>query len=157
MIRREQAARGVEIPFDVASNPEFLKEGNAINDFMTPDRVVVGVESDKARELMTKLYRPFLLNNFRVIFMDIPSAEMTKYAANSMLATRISFMNDIANLCELVGADVNMVRSGIGSIRVSDVNSFIRDADMAVPVSRKMSRPDQDSREHGYRCGCVKW
>ena len=115
VIRREQAARGVEIPFDVASNPEFLKEGNAINDFMTPDRVVVGVESDKARELMTKLYRPFLLNNFRVIFMDIPSAEMTKYAANSMLATRISFMNDIANLCELVGADVNMVRSGIGS------------------------------------------
>ena len=115
VIRREQAAREVEIPFDVASNPEFLKEGNAINDFMTPDRVVVGVESDKARELMTKLYRPFLLNNFRVIFMDIPSAEMTKYAANSMLATRISFMNDIANLCELVGADVNMVRSGIGS------------------------------------------
>ena len=115
VIRREQAARGVEIPFDVASNPEFLKEGNAINDFMTPDRVVVGVESDKARELLTKLYRPFLLNNFRVIFMDIPSAEMTKYAANSMLATRISFMNDIANLCELVGADVNMVRSGIGS------------------------------------------
>lgn len=115
VIRREQTARGVEIPFDVASNPEFLKEGNAINDFMTPDRVVVGVESDKARELMTKLYRPFLLNNFRVIFMDIPSAEMTKYAANSMLATRISFMNDIANLCELVGADINMVRSGIGS------------------------------------------
>ena len=115
VIRREQTARGVEIPIDVASNPEFLKEGNAINDFMTPDRVVVGVESDKARELMTKLYRPFLLNNFRVIFMDIPSAEMTKYAANSMLATRISFMNDIANLCELVGADVNMVRSGIGS------------------------------------------
>lgn len=115
VIREEQVRRGVEIPFDVASNPEFLKEGNAINDFMTPDRVVVGVESEKAKELMTKLYRPFLLNNFRVIFMDIPSAEMTKYAANSMLATRISFMNDIANLCELVGADVNMVRSGIGS------------------------------------------
>lgn len=109
------AERGVDIGFDVASNPEFLKEGNAINDFMTPDRVVVGVESEKAKELMSKLYRPFLLNNFRVIFMDIPSAEMTKYAANSMLATRISFMNDIANLCELVGADVNMVRSGIGS------------------------------------------
>ena len=115
VIREELARRGVSIGFDVASNPEFLKEGNAINDFMTPDRVVVGVESEKAKELMSKLYRPFLLNNFRVIFMDIPSAEMTKYAANSMLATRISFMNDIANLCERVGADVNMVRSGIGS------------------------------------------
>lgn len=114
-IHEELEKRGCSIEFDVASNPEFLKEGNAISDFMTPDRVVVGVESDKAKELMTKLYRPFLLNNFRVIFMDIPSAEMTKYAANSMLATRISFMNDIANLCELVGADVNMVRSGIGS------------------------------------------
>ena len=115
VIRGELNRRGLSIDFDVASNPEFLKEGNAISDFMTPDRVVVGVESEKARELMTKLYRPFLLNNFRVIFMDISSAEMTKYAANSMLATRISFMNDIANLCELVGADVNMVRSGIGS------------------------------------------
>lgn len=107
--------RGLSIPFDVASNPEFLKEGSAIKDFMSPDRVVVGVDSEKARQLMTTLYRPFLLNNFRVIFTDIPSAEMIKYAANSMLATRISFMNDIANLCELVGADVNMVRKGIGS------------------------------------------
>ena len=115
VIQEELARRGVSVDFDVASNPEFLKEGNAISDFMTPDRVVVGVESQRAKELMTKLYRPFLLNNFRVIFMDIPSAEMTKYAANSMLATRISFMNDIANLCELVGADVNMVRAGIGS------------------------------------------
>lgn len=114
-IEEELRKRGADIEFDVASNPEFLKEGNAINDFMTPDRVVVGVESERAKNLMSKLYRPFLLNNFRVIFMDIPSAEMTKYAANSMLATRISFMNDIANLCELVGADVNMVRSGIGS------------------------------------------
>ncbi len=114
-IEEELRKRGAAIEFDVASNPEFLKEGNAINDFMTPDRVVVGVESERAKNLMSKLYRPFLLNNFRVIFMDIPSAEMTKYAANSMLATRISFMNDIANLCELVGADVNMVRSGIGS------------------------------------------
>jgi len=114
-IQEELDKRGVNIEFDVASNPEFLKEGNAINDFMSPDRVVVGVESERAKEVMTKLYKPFLLNNFRVIFMDIPSAEMTKYAANSMLATRISFMNDIANLCELVGADVNMVRSGIGS------------------------------------------
>ena len=114
-IEEELRKRGAAIEFDVASNPEFLKEGNAINDFMTPDRVVVGVESERAKNLMSKLYRPFLLNNFRVIFMDIPSAEMTKYAANSMLATRISFMNDIANLCELVGADVNMVRGGIGS------------------------------------------
>lgn len=107
--------RGVSIKFDVASNPEFLKEGNAIKDFMSPDRVVVGVESEEAKRLLTRLYKPFLINNFRVIFMDIPSAEMTKYAANSMLATRISFMNDIANLCERVGADVNMVRQGIGS------------------------------------------
>ena len=101
-IQEELDERGLDIAFDVASNPEFLKEGNAISDFMSPDRVVVGVESEKAKELMTKLYKPFLINNFRVIFMDIPSAEMTKYAANSMLATRISFMNDIANLCELV-------------------------------------------------------
>ena len=114
-IEEELAKRGVDVPFDVASNPEFLKEGAAIKDFMSPDRVVVGVESDRARELMTRLYRPLMLNNFRVIFTDIPSAEMIKYAANSMLATRISFMNDIANLCELVGADVNMVRKGIGS------------------------------------------
>ena len=114
-IREELEKRGESIDFDVASNPEFLKEGNAISDFMSPDRVVVGVESARAEKLMSKLYKPFLLNNFRVIFMDIPSAEMTKYAANSMLATRISFMNDIANLCEIVGADVNMVRSGIGS------------------------------------------
>ena len=114
-IQEELDKRGVEIEFDVASNPEFLKEGAAISDFMSPDRVVVGVESERAEELMTRLYRPFLLNNFRVIFMDVPSAEMTKYAANAMLATRISFMNDIANLCEIIGADVNMVRKGIGS------------------------------------------
>ena len=114
-IREELAARGEEIPFDVASNPEFLKEGAAIKDFMSPDRVVVGVESERARKIMGRLYRPFLINNFRVLYMDIPSAEMTKYAANAMLATRISFMNDIANLCERVGADVEMVRKGIGS------------------------------------------
>ncbi len=114
-IQAELDKRGVDIPFDVASNPEFLKEGAAIKDFMSPDRVVVGVESERTKELMTRLYRPFLLNNFRVIFTDIPSAEMIKYAANSMLATRISFMNEIANLCEKVGADVNMVRKGIGS------------------------------------------
>jgi len=114
-INRELAERGMSVPFEVASNPEFLKEGAAIKDFMSPDRVVIGIESDRARKVMERLYRPFLLNNFRVIFMDIASAEMTKYAANSMLATRISFMNDIANLCELVGADVNMVRKGIGT------------------------------------------
>ena len=114
-IKAELKKRGVDVAFDVASNPEFLKEGNAIKDFMSPDRVVIGVDSERAKNILTKLYKPFLLNNFRVIFMDIPSAEMTKYAANSMLATRISFMNDIANLCELVGADVNMVRKGIGA------------------------------------------
>lgn len=115
VINEELGKRGVKIDFDVASNPEFLKEGSAIKDFMSPDRVVVGVDSERAKRLLTRLYKPFLLVNFRVIFMDIPSAEMTKYAANSMLATRISFMNDIANLCEKVGADVNMVRDGIGS------------------------------------------
>ena len=115
VIREEIDKRGCKVPFDVASNPEFLKEGAAIKDFMSPDRVVVGVESERARKLMTRLYRPFLINNFRVLFMDIPSAEMTKYAANAMLATRISFMNEIANLCDLVGANVEMVRKGIGS------------------------------------------
>lgn len=111
----EQAGRGVSIDFDIASNPEFLKEGAAVKDFMHPDRVVVGVESDRAKKLMEKLYHPFMLNNFRIIYMDVPSAEMTKYAANAMLATRISFMNDMANLCEIIGADVNMVRKGIGA------------------------------------------
>jgi UDPglucose 6-dehydrogenase len=114
-IQEELSKRGLDVEFDVASNPEFLKEGVAIKDFMSPDRIVVGVESERAKQLMDKLYKPFTLNNYRTIFTDIPSAEMIKYAANAMLATRISFMNDIANLCELVGADVNMVRSGIGS------------------------------------------
>ncbi len=124
VIEEELVKRGESIPFEVASNPEFLKEGAAIKDFMSPDRVVIGVESERSRKVMERLYRPFLLNNFRVIFMDIASAEMTKYAANSMLATRISFMNDIANLCELVGADVNMVRKGIGSdVRIG--NKFL--------------------------------
>ena len=115
VIQEELDKRGVDVPFDVASNPEFLKEGAAIKDFMSPDRVVIGIESEKAREVMTRLYRPLMLQNFRVIFMDIPSAEMTKYAANAMLATRISFMNDIANLCECVGANVDNVRRGIGT------------------------------------------
>lgn len=115
VIQEELDKRGVAIPFDVASNPEFLKEGATIKDFMAPDRVVVGIESDHARKLMERLYRPFVLNGYPILFMDIPSAEMTKYAANAMLATRISFMNDIANLCERVGADVECVRKGIGS------------------------------------------
>lgn len=115
VVQEELDKRGVQIEFDVASNPEFLKEGAAIKDFMSPDRVVVGTESARAREVLSKLYRPFLVNNFRVYFMDIPSAEMTKYAANAMLATRISFMNDIANLCDLLGANVDMVRKGIGT------------------------------------------
>lgn len=114
-VAEELTKRGVDVPFDVASNPEFLKEGDAIDDFMKPDRVVVGVESDRAKELMERLYKPFMMNNYRMIFTDVASAEMIKYAANSMLATRISFMNDIANLCEIVGADVNMVRKGIGA------------------------------------------
>jgi len=116
-IKGELDKRGVDIPFDVASNPEFLKEGAAVDDFLKPDRIVVGVDSHRAEELMKKLYKPFTMNGHPVIFMDIVSAEMTKYAANSMLATKISFINDIANLCEIVGADINMVRKGIGSDR----------------------------------------
>lgn len=114
-VTEELDKRKTRISFDVASNPEFLKEGAAVEDFLKPDRIVVGVESKKAEDLMRKLYKPFTLNNHPIIFMDIPSAEMTKYAANAMLATKISFMNDIANLCEIVGADVNLVRKGIGS------------------------------------------
>ncbi|MDY0197385.1 MAG: UDP-glucose/GDP-mannose dehydrogenase family protein [Tenuifilaceae bacterium] len=115
VIAKELSKRGVNIPFDVASNPEFLKEGDAINDFLKPERIIIGVDSEEAEKLMSRLYKPFLLNGHPIIFMDIPSAELTKYAANAMLATRISFMNDMANLCEIVGADVNMVRNGIGS------------------------------------------
>ncbi len=115
IIQKELDKRGVDVAFDVASNPEFLKEGAAIKDFMSPDRVVVGVESEAAKTLIEKLYKPFLLNGYRLYFMDIPSAEMTKYASNAMLATRISFMNDIANLCEMIGADVDQVRRGMGA------------------------------------------
>ena len=114
-IQEELDKRNAKIEFDVASNPEFLKEGDAVDDFMKPDRVVVGVESEKAKLMMERLYKPFMMNNYRLIFTDIPSAEMIKYAANSMLATRISFMNDIANLCEIVGADIEAVKKGIGS------------------------------------------
>lgn len=114
-IAKELKKRNLDIPFDVASNPEFLKEGAAIDDFMKPDRIVVGLESERAENLMKQLYKPFTLNGHPVIFMDIPSAEMTKYAANAMLATKISFINDIANLCEIVGANINLVRKGIGS------------------------------------------
>ena len=114
-IKDELQKRGAEIDFDVASNPEFLKEGNAIDDFLKPDRIVVGTESEQAKKMMEKLYKPFLLNGHPILFMDIPSAELTKYAANAMLATKISFMNDMANLCEIVGADISMVRKGIGS------------------------------------------
>lgn len=114
-IQEEIDKRKVDIEFDVASNPEFLKEGDAIDDFLTPDRIVIGTDSDKAKQTLSRLYKPFVLNGHPVIFMDIPSAELTKYTANSMLATKISFMNDIANLCELVGADINNVRKGIGS------------------------------------------
>ena len=114
-IQDELDKRGVDVTFDVASNPEFLKEGNAIDDFLKPDRIVIGVESEQAEKVLTRLYKPFLLNNHPIVVMDITSSEMTKYAANAMLATKISFINDIANLCEIVGADINLVRKGIGS------------------------------------------
>ncbi|NQU86842.1 MAG: UDP-glucose/GDP-mannose dehydrogenase family protein, partial [Mariniphaga sp.] len=120
-VQEELDKRGENIMFDVASNPEFLKEGSAVGDFLKPDRIVVGTESERARKVMKRLYKPFLLNGHPIIFMDIISSEMTKYTANSMLATKISFMNDIANLCEIVGADVNFVRKGIGSdTRIGD-------------------------------------
>lgn len=115
VVRNELVIRNEDIPFDVASNPEFLKEGDAINDFLKPDRIIIGLDSERAKNIIKKLYKPFLLNNHPILFMDIPSAELTKYAANAMLATKISFMNDIANLCDIIGTDVNMVRKGIGS------------------------------------------
>ena len=124
-VQEELDKRGVNIEFDVASNPEFLKEGAAIKDFMTPDRVVVGVESERAKKVMEKLYRPFTLNGYPILIMDVPSAEMTKYAANAMLATRISFMNDIANLCERVGANVDHVRKGMGADSRIAVRFFV--------------------------------
>ncbi len=115
VVREEINKRGADVAFDIASNPEFLKEGAAVQDFLRPDRIVIGIDSEKAKKTMERLYKPFVLNNHPIYFMNIPSSELTKYTANSMLATKISFMNDIANLCEILGADVNMVRKGIGS------------------------------------------
>lgn len=156
-INRELAERSMSVPFEVASNPEFLKEGAAIKDFMSPDRVVIGIESDRARKVMERLYRPFLLNNFRVIFMDIASAEMTKYAANSMLATRISFMNDIANLCELVGADVNMVRKGIGTdVRIGNKFLYAGCGYGGSCFPKDVKALIHTGKEHGYKMRIIE-
>lgn len=157
VIAGELAARGVDVPFEVASNPEFLKEGAAIKDFMSPDRVVIGIESDRARRVMERLYRPFLLNNFRVIFMDIASAEMTKYAANAMLATRISFMNDIANLCDILGADVNMVRKGIGSdVRIGSKFLYAGCGYGGSCFPKDVKALIHTARKYGYNMGVIE-
>lgn len=156
-VQEELDKRGVQVEFDVASNPEFLKEGAAIKDFMSPDRVVVGVESERAKEVMSKLYRPFLTNNFRVYFMDIPSAEMTKYAANAMLATRISFMNDIANLCDLVGSDVDMVRKGIGTdARIGNKFLYAGCGYGGSCFPKDVKALAHTAREYGYRMGVIE-
>ena len=157
VIQAELDKRGVQVDFEVASNPEFLKEGAAIKDFMSPDRVVVGVDSERAKQVMTKLYRPFLMNNFRVYFMDIPSAEMTKYAANAMLATRISFMNDIANLCDLVGANVDMVRKGIGTdARIGNKFLYPGCGYGGSCFPKDVKALAHTAREHGYTMGVVE-
>ena len=151
VIKEELDIRGVDVEFEVASNPEFLKEGAAIKDFMSPDRVVVGVESERAKKVMSKLYRPFLVSNFRVYFMDILSAEMTKYAANAMLATRISFMNDIANLCDLVGANVDMVRKGIGTdSRIGNKFLYPGSGYGGSCFPKDVKALAHTAREHGY-------
>lgn len=156
-IQEELDKRGVQVEFEVASNPEFLKEGAAIKDFMSPDRVVVGVESERAQKVMTKLYRPFLTNNFRVYFMDIPSAEMTKYAANAMLATRISFMNDIANLCDLVGANVDMVRKGIGTdARIGSKFLYAGCGYGGSCFPKDVKALAHTAREYGYTMGVIE-
>ena len=156
-IQEELNKRGVQVEFEVASKPEFLKEGAAINDFMSPDRVVVGVESERAQKVMTKLYRPFLTNNFRVYFMDIPSAEMTKYAANAMLATRISFMNDIANLCDLVGANVDMVRKGIGTdARIGSKFLYAGCGYGGSCFPKDVKALAHTAREYGYTMGVIE-
>lgn len=156
-IADELAKRGENVEFEVASNPEFLKEGAAIKDFMSPDRVVVGVESERAKDVMTKLYRPFMRNNFRVYFMDIPSAEMTKYAANAMLATRISFMNDIANLCDLVGANVESVRKGIGTdVRIGSKFLFPGCGYGGSCFPKDVKALAHTGREYGYTMGVIE-
>lgn len=156
-IQEELDRRNEQVDFEVASNPEFLKEGAAIKDFMSPDRVVVGVESERARQVMTKLYRPFLTNNFRVYFMDIPSAEMTKYAANAMLATRISFMNDIANLCDRVGANVDMVRKGIGTdARIGNKFLYAGCGYGGSCFPKDVKALAKTAREYGYRMGVIE-
>lgn len=157
VIREELDKRGENIEFEVASNPEFLKEGAAVKDFMSPDRVVVGVESERAQKVMSRLYRPFLVNNFRVYFMDIPSAEMTKYAANAMLATRISFMNDIANLCDLVGANVDMVRKGIGSdSRIGNKFLYPGCGYGGSCFPKDVKALAHTAREYGYEMGVIE-
>jgi len=156
-INEELEKRGEKVEFEVASNPEFLKEGAAIKDFMSPDRVVVGIESERARKVMTKLYRPFLTNNFRVYFMDIPSAEMTKYAANAMLATRISFMNDIANLCDLVGANIDHVRKGIGTdARIGSKFLYSGCGYGGSCFPKDVKALAHTGKEHGYTMGVIE-
>ena len=157
VIEEELTERGEQIDFEVASNPEFLKEGAAIKDFMSPDRVVVGVESDRAKKVMERLYRPFQMNNYRLYFMDIPSAEMTKYAANAMLATRISFMNDIANLCDLVGANVDMVRKGIGADTRIGSKFLYPGCGYGGPCFPKdVKALARTAREYGYTMGVIE-
>ena len=157
VIEEELTKRGEQIDFEVASNPEFLKEGAAIKDFMSPDRVVVGVESDRAKKVMERLYRPFQMNNYRLYFMDIPSAEMTKYAANAMLATRISFMNDIANLCDLVGANVDMVRKGIGAdTRIGSKFLYPGCGYGGSCFPKDVKALARTAREYGYTMGVIE-
>ena len=157
VIEEELTKRGEQIDFEVASNPEFLKEGAAIKDFMSPDRVVVGVESDRAKKVMERLYRPFQMNNHRLYFMDIPSAEMTKYAANAMLATRISFMNDIANLCDLVGANVDMVRKGIGAdTRIGSKFLYPGCGYGGSCFPKDVKALARTAREYGYTMGVIE-
>ena len=157
VIEEELTERGEQIDFEVASNPEFLKEGAAIKDFMSPDRVVVGIESDRAKKVMERLYRPFQMNNYRLYFMDIPSAEMTKYAANAMLATRISFMNDIANLCDLVGANVDMVRKGIGAdTRIGSKFLYPGCGSGGSCFPKDVKALARTAREYGYTMGVIE-
>ena len=157
VIEEELTERGEQIDFEVASNPEFLKEGAAIKDFMSPDRVVVGVESDRAKKVMERLYSPFQMNNYRLYFMDIPSAEMTKYAANAMLATRISFMNDIANLCDLVGANVDMVRKGIGAdTRIGSKFLYPGCGYGGSCFPKDVKALARTAREYGYTMGVIE-